>query len=512
MAETTTKSRVWTIAAWLLASLFSLSCALTGLSASPTAELEATPSELEPTATATSEVRVEALIPATVQVLAMVEENDEWVPIWSGSGSIVSPQGLILTNHHIIDDSLYPYDRLGVALTDRSDQPPELKFLAEVVANDPALDLALIRIASDLEEVPVSVEMAYVQPGDSDLVEIGDRLRILGYPGIGGETITFTEGAVSGFTLERGVGGRAWIKTDATIAGGNSGGMGINEAGELIGVPTIVTSGSETGQTVDCRPLADTDRDGDIDDQDTCVPVGGFINALRPINLALPILEAAAQGRVYEGDSPPIPVGDVDAEGAKFSNLVFSDGVTDNDRPTQLWYALPGGSIKVCVFWDYQNMANGLIWSSYWFVNGELDEGGSIQGQSWGGGERGSWWVCDFNERGLASGVYEVVLEVESKVLATESVFVGGDRVAIDFTLINGSSTSICMVNLSPAKAQNWGQNKLGFGEQIREGEQRVFPLASGTYDLRLMDCDEGSLLEEFSLAIEGDLEFTYSP
>ena len=132
--------------------------------------------------------------------------------------------------------------------------------------------------------------------GDSDSVEIGDSLQILGYPGIGGETITFTEGAVSGFTSDRSVEGRAWIKTDATIAGGNSGGMAANALGELIGVPTIAASGAEGGDIVDCRPVADTNRDGSIDQFDTCVPIGGFINGLRPVNLALPLIAAAQSG------------------------------------------------------------------------------------------------------------------------------------------------------------------------------------------------------------------------
>ena len=63
--------------------------------------------------------------------------------------------------------------------------------------------------------------------GDSDALHLGDDILILGYPGIGGETITLTRGEVSGFHLcKRGYGNRAFIKTSATIAGGNSGGSG----------------------------------------------------------------------------------------------------------------------------------------------------------------------------------------------------------------------------------------------------------------------------------------------
>jgi len=445
------------------------------------------------------------MIHSTVQILAMVDDSGTWVPIWSGSGSLVSEDGLILTNNHVIDTSLFEYDALGVALTDRSDQPPTLTYLAVVLARDPALDLAVIRIASDLQGNAVSPIFSFIKLADSDRVEIGDSLRIWGYPGIGGETITFTEGAVSGFTLERGINGRAWIKTDATIAGGNSGGMGTNEEGELIGVPTIVTSGSETGQTVDCRALADTDRDGDIDSDDNCVPVGGFINALRPVNLALPLIEAASQGREYAESSSTVGQETFDPSKAQFLNLLFSDGVTESDQPTQFWYALPTESTHICAFWDYEGMADGVAWSSYWFFNGELDEGGSTPGQSWGGGESGNWWVCLFDERGLSDGVHEVALEVEGTVLATDAVFVGGDRSAAEIALENLSSSRICVVNLSPSGATNWGQNKLAIGDVVQPSEIRLIELATGEYDFRLVGCNDNLLSEQLGLSIRED-------
>ena len=457
--------------------------------------------------------RAEDLAKATVQVVALDREGEAWVPLWSGSGSVIDPRGIILTNQHVVDRSLYDFAAVGIAITNSSDQPPSPAYLAEIVVQDSQLDLAVVRVVSDLEGNAVTIQLPHVEVGDSDAIEIGDRLRILGYPGIGGETITFTEGAVSGFTLERGIAGRAWIKTDATIAGGNSGGLGANEQGELVGIPTIVTSGSEYGETVDCRPLADTDRDGDIDGSDTCVPVGGFINALRPVNLALPLIEAASQGRAYEpvldATSAPSTSGSSDEPG--FTNLVFSDGVTEADQPTQLWYALPTSPKNVCVFWDYRGMNNGLPWSSYWFINGQLDESSSISGQGWGGGSRGNWWTCLSNEAGAASGVYEIVLEVEGKVVATDAVFVGGDRTLATFQLVNGSQRSICEVNLSPSGARNWGQNDLGAAASVSPGGSQDLPLASGAYDVRLLSCEGDSLLEEFAVSMEGThtLEFT---
>jgi S1-C subfamily serine protease len=450
---------------------------------------------------------------ATVQILAMVDQGTEWGVVWSGSGSIISPDGLVLTNAHVVDDRFGDYDVLGVALTDRTDAPPQLEYLGEIAAVDYTLDLAVVRIVSDVDGNPLNRSLPFVSLGDSERVEIGDRLRILGYPGIGGDTITFTEGAVSGFTTERGVDGRAWIKTDATIAGGNSGGMGANEVGELVAIPTSLGAGSSDAEFADCRQLVDTNRDGTIDTLDSCVPLGGFINALRPANLARPLIDAAQEGVEYVVGAEPqaSPSGGFDLSGTSFTNLVFSDGVTDDNQPTQLWYSLPSGVTDVCTFWDYEGMADGMVWSAYWFVNDELSEGGSTIAQVWDGGPSGSWWACIFNDAGLEDGLFEVVLEVEGEVLSTDAIYVGGARSLVTFELANNSSQTVCYVHLSPTEAQNWGQDELGAEEVIAAGESRTIEVASGIYDVLLRDCDGETLLEEYGIDVSEDIVYTVS-
>jgi S1-C subfamily serine protease len=455
---------------------------------------------------------VAELAKSTVQVLALASEGGGWTQVWTGSGSVVSPEGLILTNAHVVDDRYGDFEAIGIALTDRSDETPQLSYLAEVAAVDYGLDLAVVRIVSNLEGDDVRVELPSVEVGDSDGIEIGDHLRILGYPGIGGGTISFTEGAVSGFTRARGVDGRAWVKTDATIAGGSSGGMGANERGELVGIPTIVTSGAEDGQTVDCRPLADTNRDGMIDSRDTCVPVGGFINALRPVNLAKPLIDAAHQGEQYVREAPAdsSPSEHFDLGEAVFFNIEFSDGVTAQDQPTNLFYALPSGATDVCVFWDYIGMENGVDWSLFWFMDGApLDEYSSVD-ERWAGDEEGNWWACVFNSDGFKDGLYEVVFEIEGEVLASESIFIGGVRTLAEFELDNQSDDVFCYVYISPTMAQNWGFDELGGEEVIEPGARRAFTLATGEYDLRIEDCEGIVLLERYEIPISGDTSFRY--
>ena len=239
---------------------------------------------------------------AVVQITAFVEVDGESVPRWSGSGTIISSDGLILTNDHVVSSTRYEeVVALLVSLTVAQDQPPVDSYYAHVVQADAALDLAVIKPAWDLEGNPLDygqLKLPFVPLGDSDTLDLGESIVILGYPVIGGGTITLTRGEVSGFTSEEPFGNRAFIKTSGTIAGGNSGGLAVDSLGQIIGIPTQVGYGEASLDIVDCRPLRDTNRDGYIDENDDCVPTGGFINALRPINLAIEMIDAAKRGEV----------------------------------------------------------------------------------------------------------------------------------------------------------------------------------------------------------------------
>lgn len=490
----------------------SLACNLAGPQPESTSAPGADPAGERSDAEDAQAPSVADLAKSTVQILALVREGGVWSPVWTGSGSVVSSEGLILTNAHVVDDRYGDFEAIGVAITNRSDEPPELIYLADIAAIDYGLDLAVIRIISDLEGRAVQVTLPSVVVGDSDEIEIGEHLRILGYPGIGGGTISFTEGAVSGFTRARGVEGRAWVKTDATIAGGSSGGMGANEQGQLVGVPTIVTSGAEDGETVDCRPLADTNRDGVIDMRDTCVPVGGFINALRPVNLAMPLIEAARRGEQYVYESPAVMESPAPFDMAEtyFSDIDFSDGVTDDDQPTNLLYAFPSGATSICVFWGFNGMQNGMRWSLFWFRDGTPQHEYSSVDESWAGDAEGTWWACIFNTESFSDGLYEVIFEIEGEAIASDSVFVGGERSQVSVELVNRSEDVLCYVYLSPSLAQNWGLDELGETEVVDAGKRRKFTLATGMYDLLIEDCDGFVLFEEYDIQVSDDSTIEY--
>ncbi len=225
-----------------------------------------------------------------VDVVSCIRDGGELVPVWGGSGTIISGNGLILTNAHVATDMFdqvgldgAPMDALIIALTTREDRPPTPMYFAEVVAYDHQLDLALLQITTDLTGNPVDADdfnLTRVKMGDSDEVHLGDELYIFGYPTIGEGYITFTSGRVSGFETTELADGeviRTWIRTDTTIAGGNSGGTGVNANGEIIGVPTQLGA-------AEARRIVDTNGDGIIDENDTPVSIGQ-LNELRPINL-----------------------------------------------------------------------------------------------------------------------------------------------------------------------------------------------------------------------------------
>lgn len=472
----------------IVSALATAACGSDGEPASPEAPSPQPPSSGE-------------LAEAVVQVLALDADLE---PVWSGSGTVITPGGLTLTNAHVVDDRAGEYDVLGLAVSSEADEPPELSYLAEIVAVDYTLDLAVIRIVSDLDGESVEIDLPFVGLGNSDDVGLGDHVRILGFPGIGGETITFTDGVISGFTSQRDIANRAWIKTDATVAGGNSGGLAANDAGEVIGVPTIAGSSSEVEEPVDCRYVADTNRDGFIDEEDNCVTVGGFINGLRPLNLAMPLIDAAKAGEAYLSPFPEAEfptAGAFDTSGVMFSNLTFADGVAADDQPTRVVDAFFSGISEACAFWDYEGMVDGLIWEALWFIDGELDEAGSFIDDIWVGGEFGNWWVCVVDEYGLPDGLYEIVLSVEGEVLAGDAVFVGGDHPLVEFSLENLLSEPICYVRLSPTGAQNWGMDE-GPYEGIAPGEIATLFIPAGFYDLLLENCDQAILAEEYELDI----------
>ncbi len=389
---------------------------------------------------------IEKTMHAVVQIVALKKGLfGDMSPVWTGSGTIVDPRGIIVTNCHVANPRAMGMpapdaDALAIAITENSDTPPVLSYIAEIAAYSPELDLAVLRIASTIDgRRPRSLKLPYITVGDSDELELGDTMAIFGYPGIGGETVTFTAGAVSGFSRQKGISARrAWIKTDATIAGGNSGGTAINKMGHLVAVPTQAAAG--TGITpVDARPVVDTNRDGRIDQRDTPMAIGGFINGLRPINLAKPLLVKAGVKGTGKGARSRVPVITPQksgrstsrktsestrsrSKGPTFSHLVFSRQVTPDGRPVAPASLLPSGGRQLYATFNYSGMRKGTKWRQTWSVDGQTIVD---QEARWEDGPRGRKSIVIAHRGGLPDGTYHLVLSVRGNIMAEGEVVVG---------------------------------------------------------------------------------------
>lgn len=169
----------------------------------------------------------------------------------NGSGTLISPDGWVLTNHHVVEsDSGMPVGagQLVVSLCLDPKQPPAELFRASVVLADAELDLALVKIETGLygQALPAGYQFPYLELGNAEAVEIGDLVSILGFPGVGGlgsrATVSLTRGVISGFdTSEGGV----IFKTDAEIGSGNSGGAALDRNWRLVGVPVGTVEDTE---------------------------------------------------------------------------------------------------------------------------------------------------------------------------------------------------------------------------------------------------------------------------
>jgi len=163
------------------------------------------------------------------------ENGTEKQEIGGGTGFIVSADGYIVTNKHVVADEEADYT---VLMND------ENKYDAQVIARDPASDLAVLKI--DANDLPV------VEFGSSKNLKVGQTVIAIGNA-LGEFTNTVSAGVISGLSRSIVAGGSSLgserlngvIQTDASINPGNSGGPLLNIAGQVIGINTAIASGAQ---------------------------------------------------------------------------------------------------------------------------------------------------------------------------------------------------------------------------------------------------------------------------
>jgi len=175
-----------------------------------------------------------------------------------GSGAVLTPGGLILTNWHVVKGfDGRPSQEIYVGLNLDLSLPPQVLFKGDVVFYEPQRDLALVQIRKGAldQPLPRNFRLHYFDPSFED-PQLGDTLFVTGFPVTGGSgsrtSLSLTKGVLVGF--ESTAFGTI-LKTDAQINSGNSGGPAFGPEGRLLALPTSVR-GLDSGQLAFLHPLS----------------------------------------------------------------------------------------------------------------------------------------------------------------------------------------------------------------------------------------------------------------
>lgn len=164
-------------------------------------------------------------------------ENDECIPVVSGSGVAIGESHVITNAHVVADEDGYYYEDCIGGISASSYVEPEFSFWLEPVVGryDDYFDYAIMAVEND-DGSPHELD-SYVEFANSDAMVLNESIYVLGYPSTGGATITASIGSISGFT------GTNWFKSDVDIDHGNSGGGAFDALGNFFAIPTAAVAG-----------------------------------------------------------------------------------------------------------------------------------------------------------------------------------------------------------------------------------------------------------------------------
>ncbi|WP_435413628.1 trypsin-like peptidase domain-containing protein [Psychroserpens mesophilus] len=186
----------------------------------------------EKTVDAVVHVKNTALVsaPLSLQDLFFGRQQSKRAQVGTGSGVIISPDGYIITNNHVIAGS----ESISITLNDNK------IYDAKLIGTDEKTDIALLKVEADND-------LPFITFGDSDAAQIGEWVLAVGNPF--NLTSTVTAGIISAKARDlSGRNSQSFIQTDAAVNPGNSGGALVNANGELVGINTAITS--QTGSYI----------------------------------------------------------------------------------------------------------------------------------------------------------------------------------------------------------------------------------------------------------------------
>ncbi len=369
-----------------------------------------------PAGAALEKSKIDRAMLATVKIIIL---DPDGKPFGTCSGTHVG-DGYIVANWHCVGHTdLYGADDTGMGLKNGDTynpdglvviapqkdpkQLPKPTFIARVVAGNPDVDVSVVKIISMLDQktaLPSTLPMGVMTQDDSEKVNVGDPVYIFGYPGAGGDLITYSEGTISGFEDQTGDGEPDSFKTTAAISPGNSGGLAVDQDGNQIGIPTYQST------------------------------VGSGLGGLREINIAVPYI---AQAKELGGATPgttkpgitatPGPQATPGGTNSPFGPLTFGTDVQSGKLVSE-GTAFPTGTAQIIGAFPFQGMRNGMKWGWVWQYNGKtvID---SRNKATWEDGASGVTAVQLSNDGGLPDGSYTSVLYVSNAPVQQGSFTIG---------------------------------------------------------------------------------------
>lgn len=343
------------------------------------------------------------------------------------SGSYIG-DGLIVTNFHCIgciDDCekenmvvgqwYHSKGWVGIAPTLNAKELPLPTYVARVISGNADLDIAVLRIFRMFQDekapLPNPIPIPAVNLGDSDKVDIGDTIHAVGYPGVGGDTITYTEGKIAGFldtVLPRGKDQLDTFKITADTNPGNSGGLLMDDQGNQIGI----TYGARI-----------------IRDAKTMEKIAEF-NEARMINIAVPYINQAKQlENITSGQNPQLPPSNQTitpplTQTPSFGTIRFGTEWFTDGKIEKQGTQFPTGTKKILGIFDFTGLHDNVIWGWVWKFNGQIQYDQRNE-KPWKQGPTGSWSVYLNYDNGMPDGEYQLELYYNGQMLQSGNFRVG---------------------------------------------------------------------------------------
>ena len=373
------------------------------------------------------ELNADRIKRATVFIYQTESLGNDLVVKCVSTGTLISAAGLIVTHaHSILPSPNCDGDSLIVSINVDLGEPPIPKYRAEIANADEGLDIALLQITRELDGRLIAEgtlpALPFVEIGDSDRIAIDENITVAGYLDLGNQAVATRRGTITAFIAEPRGGSRAWFKTRAEIPGTMSGGGAYNADGQLIGIPTNAPFGT-LGADSNCRLIEDTNQDGFINSNDSCVPTGDFISTIRPIRLAQSLIRAAALDLEVElATDPAARPSPIDQP--KFSRLFFSPSVI-NGLPSTVVGSMPANTNSLYLFFDYDNMGPETVYEMRVTRDGIPDAAFSLPPVRWSGRRQGLWHIGS-RDQPWANGTYEFTLLVNGLAEGSQQIVIGG--------------------------------------------------------------------------------------